>query len=230
MLWYEEKDLNSEVVRDYMFMGGNENTRPDEVLTVSEKYGVQFRISPCGLRSWEGKYATAFKRYYSKVVKVGITDFVVLPLEEREKYCELIINEWQNTLKLINQLKAELEKLKNSLQKEAGSRQLLKIGVGVNIKSGRPNFQIWLKVNSLTVSVRDYFDRTRVERNGTIYCAKNWAEVQKGNYDEIVKPLTEAYGVPGTTRHMFRLSGLLSPEATKEIQKMTVELSKAQPL
>ena len=230
MMWYEEKDMDNEVVRDYMFLGGNENTRPDEVITVSEKYGVQFRISPCGLRSWEGKYATAFKRYYSKVAKVGVTDFVALPLEERETYCELIINEWKNTLEMINQLKAKLENLKVSLQKEAGGKQLLKIGVGINIRSGRPNFQIWLKINSLTVSVRDYFDRTRVELTGTLYCAKNWTEVQKGNYDEVVKPLVEPYGVPGTTKHRFQLSGLLSPEATKELQEMTVELSKAQPL
>ena len=231
MMWYEEKDLNSEVVRDFMFLGGNENTRPDTVYVISEKYGVQFRISPCGLRSWEGKYATAFKRYYSKAVKVGVADFARLPLEERETYCELIINEWNNTLELINQLKTKLENLKFSLQKEAGSRRLLKIGVGINIRSGRPNFQIWLNINSLTVSVRDYFDGTRVNLEGRLYCAKNWAEVQKGNYDEIIKSLIEPYGgVPSTTKHTLQLSGLLSPEATRELQKLTVELSKAQPL
>ena len=233
MLWYEEKDLAAEAVQDYIFMGGNEDSRPDTVFTVSEKYGIRLRVCPSGLRTWEGEYeeyTTAFEKCYSKVVKVGYTDFVALPLEEREHYCELIINEWQNTLELINQLKAELEKLKCSLQKEAGNRKLLKIGVGVNIRSGRPNFQIWLKIDSLTVSVRDYFDGRRVELTGTLYCAKNWTEVQKGNYDEVVKLLVEPYGVPGTTRHVFQLSGLLSPEATRELQEMTVELSKAQPL
>ena len=230
MMWYEEKDMDNEVVRDYMFLGGNENTRPDEVINVSEKYGVTLRISPCGLRSWEGEHATAFEKCYSKVVKVGYTDFMALPLEEREHYCKLIINEWQNALKIISQLKSGLEQLKLALQKEAGNRKLLKIGVGINIRSGRPNFQIWLKMDSLTVSVRDYFDGRRVKLEGTLYCAKNWTEVQKGNYDEVVKPLVEPYGVPGTTKHRFQLSGLLSPEATKELQEMTVQLSKAQSL
>ena len=35
MNWYEEKDMNNEVVKDYMFMGGNENPRSDTVKTVS---------------------------------------------------------------------------------------------------------------------------------------------------------------------------------------------------
>ena len=229
MLWYEEKDMDNEVVRDYMFLGGNENTRPDEVITISEKYGVTLRICPSGLRTWEGEHATAFEKCYSKVVKVGYTDFMALPLEEREHYCKLIINEWQNALKMISQLKSSLEQLKLALQKEAGNRKLLNIGVGINIRSGRPNFQIWLKMDSLTVSVRDYFDGRRVELEGTLYCAKNWTEVQKGNYDELInKDLVEPYGVPGTTKHTFQLSGLLSPEATRELQKTTVELSKAQ--
>ena len=131
---------------------------------------------------------------------------------------------------MVNQLKSKLEILKCSLQKEAGNRKLLKIGVGINNKSGRPNFQIWLKIDSLTVSVSDYYNGRMVELKGTLYCAKNWTEVQKGNYDEIIKILVEPYGVPGTTRHWFQLSGLLSPEATRELQEMTVELSKAQPL
>ena len=230
MMWYEEKDMDNEVVSGYMFLGGNENTRPDEVFTASEKYGVQFRISPCGLRTWEGEHVTAFEKCYSKVVKVGVTDFLALPLEEREEYTEKIIEEWNKILGLISQLKSGLEQLKVALQKEAGNRNLLKIGVGINTRSGRPNFQIWLKMDSLTVSVRDYFDGRRVELKGTLYCAKNWTEVQKGNYDEVVKPLVEPYGVPGTTKHRFQLSGLLSSEATKELQEMTVELSKAQPL
>ena len=230
-MWYEEKDANNEAMRDYIFMGRNEDSRPDEVFTASEKYGVQFRISPCGLRTWEGgEYATAFEKCYSKVVKIPCQEFSKLSLGERERYSELIISEWQNILDLVNQLKSKLELLKCSLQKEAGNRKLLKIGVGVNIRSGRPNFQIWLKIDSLTVSVRDYFNGRRVELKGTLYCAKNWTEVQKGNYDEVVKLLVEPYGVPGTTRHMFQLSGLLSPEATRELQQMTVELSKAQPL
>ena len=229
-MWYEEKDMNHEVARDFLFMGGNE-TRPDTVFTVSEKYDIRLRFCPSGLRTWEGKNANAFEKCYSKVVKVGYTDFVALPLEERERYCELVINEWQNTLKIINQLKTALEQLKADLQKEAGSRQLLKIGVGINIRSGRPNFQIWLNINSLTVSVRDYFDGTRVNLEGRLYCAKNWAEVQKGNYDEIVKSLIEPYGgVPSTTKHTLQLSGLLSPEATRELQGLMVQLSKAQSL
>lgn len=230
MLWYEEKDMNHEAVRDYVFMGGNENSRPDEVFTVSEKYGVQFRISPCGLRSWEGDHATAFENCYSKVVKLGFEDFIALPLEERENYTKSIIEEWNKILELIKQLKAALEQLKANLQKEAGTRKLFKIGTGINNKTGRPNFQIWLKMDSLTVSVKDYFNGRRVELKGTLYCAKNWTEVQKGNYDEVVKLLVEPYGVPGTTRHTFQLSGLLSPEATRGLQEMTVELSKAQPL
>ena len=231
-MWYEEKDLAAEAVKDYIFMGGDEDSRPDEVFIASEKYGVQFRISPCGLRTWEGEYeyATAFEKCDAKVVRIPYEEFFKLSLGERERYSELIISEWQNILDLVNQLKSKLELLKCSLQKEAGNRKLLKIGVGVNIRSGRPNFQIWLKIDSLTVSVRDYFNGRRVELTGTLYCAKNWTEVQKGNYDEVVKLLVEPYGVPGTTRHMFQLSGLLSPEATRELQEMTVELSKAQPL
>lgn len=225
-MWYDEKDANNEVVKDYVFMGGNENTRPDEVLTVSEKFGVQLRICPSGLKIWEGKNSEAFENCYSKVVKVAVTDFVDLPLEERESYCELVINEWQNILELINQLKAELEKLKCSLQKEAGNRQLLKIGVGINIKSGRPNFQIWLKMDSLTVLQRSTFNGPEVEIKGTLYCAKNWASVHKGDYDEMVTPLIVPYGVPSTNRHQFQLSGLLSPEAIRELKEMTLELSK----
>lgn len=230
-MWYDEKDANHEVAMDYIFMGGNEDSRPDEVFNVSEKYGVQFRISPCGLRTWEGsEYATAFEKCYSKVVKIPSQEFFKLSLDERERYSELIVSEWQNILEMVNQLKSKLEILKCSLQKEAGNRKLLKIGVGINNKSGRPNFQIWLKIDSLTVSVSDYYNGRMAELKGTLYCAKNWTEVQKGNYDEIVKILVEPYGVPGTTRHWFQLFGLLSPEATRELQEMTVELSKAQPL
>lgn len=230
MLWYEEKDMDNEAVRDFIFMGSDETSRPDTVFTVSDKYGVQLRICPSGLRTWEGENATAFEKCYSKVVKMGYNEFLTLPLEEREEYTEKIIEEWNRILDLTHQLKTGLEQLKTALQKEAGNRKLVKIGTGINIRSGRPNFQIWLEVKSLAVSVRDYFNGRRVELKGTLYCAKNWTEVQKGNYDEIVKPLVEPYGVPGTTRHLFHLSGLLSPEATKELQEMTVELSKAQPL
>ena len=226
MLWYEEKDLNSEVVRDHMFMGGNENTRPDEVLTVSEKYGVTLRICPSGLRTWEGEYETAFKKCFSKVVKLGYCEFLALPLEERETYTEKVIEEWNKTLELINRLKVGLEQLKDALKKEAGNSKLVKIGTGINVKSGRPNFQIWLDVKSLSVLLSSAFNGPDVELKGTLYCAKNWVSVQKGDYDEIVKPLIVPYGVPGTSRHRFQLSGLLSPEATRELQEMTLELSK----
>ena len=227
MMWYEEKDMDNEVVRDYMFLGGNENTRPDEVINVSEKYGVTLRISPCGLRSWEGKNAEAFENCYSKVVKMGYGDFLDLPLEERETYTELIIEEWKNLLSLISQLKIALEELKDVLQKEAGNRKLVKIGTGINIKSGRPNFQIWLDVKSLSVKLAtSKYDGPDVELKGTLYCAKNWASVQKGDYDEIVKSLIVPYGVPGTSRHQFQLSGLLRPDATRELQEMTLALSK----
>lgn len=87
-MWYEEKDASNEVARDYMFMGGNENIRPDIVFTVSEKYGVKLRVCPSGLRTWEGKNVEAFEECYSKVVKLGYCDFVILPLEEREEYTE----------------------------------------------------------------------------------------------------------------------------------------------
>ena len=138
-MWYEEKDANNEAARDYMFMGGNENTRSDTVFTVSEKYDVQLRVCPSGLRTWEGKNAEAFEECYSKVVKMGYGDFVCLPLEERENYTKQIIEEWNKILELINQLKSALEQLKADLQKEAGNRKLLKIGTGIKIKTDRPN-------------------------------------------------------------------------------------------
>ena len=227
MMWNEEKDLNSEVVRDFMFLGGNENTRPDTVSTVSEKHGVTLRICPSGLRTWEGKNAEAFENCYSKVVKMGYGDFVNLPIEERENYTHQIIEEWNKILELISRLKVALEELKANLQKEAGTRKLFKIGTGINNKTGRPNFQIWLKIESLSVlPTYNKYDGPDVELKGTLYCAKNWASVQKGDYDEIVKSLIVPYGVPGTSRHQFQFSGLLSPDATKELQGMTLELSK----
>lgn len=226
-MWYDEKDLAAEAVKDYVFMGGNEDIRPDTVFTVSEKYDVNLRACPSGLRTWEGKYSEAFENCYSKVVKMGYGDFLDLPLEERERYTKRIIEEWNKIREMINHLKSGLEQLKTALQKEAGNRKLVKIGVGINNKTGRPNFQIWLKIESLTVKVTtSKYDGPDVELKGTLYCAKNWNEVQKGNYDEIVKSLVEPYGVPGTSRHQFQLSGLLSPDATRELQEMTLALSK----
>ena len=60
----------------------------------------------------------------------------------------------------------------------------------------------------------------------TFYFSINSTSVQKGDYDEIVKSLIVPYGVPGTSRHQFQLSGLLSPDATRELQEMTLALSK----
>ena len=226
MMWYEEKDMDSEVVKDYMFMSGNENSRPDTVNIVSEKYDIRLRICSSGLRTWEGKYAEAFENCYSKVVKIGYNKFFELSLEDREMYTELIIKEWSSMLELMKRLKGDLDQLKTALQKEAGNRKLVKIGVGINNKTGRPNFQIWLKIESLSVKLTtSKYDGPDVELKGTLYCAKNWSEVQKGNYDEIVKSLVEPYGV-GTSRHQFQLSGLLSPDATRELQEMTLALSK----
>ena len=230
MMWHEEKDMDNEVVRDYMFLGGNENTRHDEVITVSEKYGVTLRICPSGLRTWEGKYAEAFENCYSKVVKVGYTDFVALPLEEREEYTEKIIEEWNKILGLISQLKSGLEQLKDALQKEAGNKKLLKIGVGINIKTDRPNFQIWLEVSSLSVLVVPCLNGKGVQLRGTLCLAKNWRELQDNNYDEVVSSLVLPFGAPGTTRHKFQLTGLLSPEATKPVQELAKELWRARSL
>ena len=230
MMWYEEKDMDNEVVRDYMFLGGNENTRPDEVITVSEKYGVTLRICPSGLRTWEGKNAEAFEECYSKVVKMGYGDFISLSLEERENYTKQIIEEWNRTLELINQLKVALEELKDALQKEAGNRKLFKIGTGINIKTDRPNFQIWLEVSSLSVLVVPCLNGKAVHLRGTLRLAKNWHELQEGNYDEVVSTLVIPFGAPGTTRHKFQLTGLLSQESVRPVQELAKELWRARSL
>ena len=229
-MWYEEKDLTAEAVKDCIFMGGDENTRPDTVLSVSEKYDVRLRVCPSGLRTWEGKNAEAFENCYSKVVKMGYGDFLDLPLEERETYTELIIEEWKNLLSLISQLKIALEELKDALQKEAGNRKLLKIGVGINIKTDRPNFQIWLEVSSLSVLVVPCLNGKGVQLRGTLRLAKNWHELQEENYDEVVSSLVIPFGVPGNTKYKFQLSGLLSQEATKPVQELAKELWRARSL
>ena len=230
-MWYDEKDLAAEAVKDYVFMGGNEDIRPDTVFTVSEKYDVNLRACPSGLRTWEGEHAEAFENCYSKVVKMGYGDFLDLPLEERETYTELIIEEWKNLRSLISRLKIALEELKDALQKEAGNRKLLKIGVGINIKTDRPNFQIWLEVSSLSVLVVPCLNGKGVQLRGTLRLAKNWCELhEKGNYDEVVSSLVIPFGVPGTTRHKFQLTGLLSPEATKPVQELPKELWRARSL
>lgn len=226
-MWYDEKDANNEATRDYIFMGGNENSRPDQVFTVSEKFGVKLRICPSGLKIWEGKNIEAFENRYSKVVKLGYNDFINLPLKEREEYTEKIIEDWNKILKLSNQLKLALEQLKANLQKEAGDRKLFKIGTGINIKTRRPNFQIWLEVSSLSVLVTSCFDGKSVSLRGTLRCAKNWHELQDGNYDEIEGTLVLPFGNPGTTRHTFRLTGLLSPEATRSVQEIEKKLWEA---
>lgn len=224
-MWYDEKDMNNETVRDFMFMGGeNENSRPDQVFTVSEKFGVQLRVCSSGLKIWEGEHAEAFENRYSKVVKLGYDDFINLPLKEREVYTEKIIEDWNRILELSSQLKLALEQLKANLQKEAGDRKLIKIGTGINIKTGRPNFQIWLEVSSLSVLVTSCFDGKSVSLRGTLRCAKNWHELQDGNYDEVPSTLVLPFGTPGTTRHKFQLTGLLSPEATKNVQEIEKKL------
>lgn len=226
-MWYDEKDANNEAIRDYMFMGGNENSRPDQVFTVSEKYGVKLRICPSGLKIWEGENVEAFEYCYSKIVKLGYDDFINLSLKEREEYTEKIIEDWNRILKLSNQLKLALEQLKANLQKEAGDRKLFKIGTGINIKTSRPNFQIWLEVSSLSVLVTSCFDGKSVSLRGTLRCAKNWHELQDGNYDKVEGALVLPFGTPGTTRHTFQLTGLLSPEATRNVQEIEKKLWKA---
>ena len=99
-MWYDEKDANNEVVKDFMFMGGNENSRPDSVFTVSEKYGVKLRFCSSGLKIWEGEHTEAFENCYSKVVELGYDEFVSLPLKEREEYTEKIIEDWNKILEL----------------------------------------------------------------------------------------------------------------------------------
>ena len=227
MNWYEEKDMNNEVVKDYMFMGGNENPRSDTVFIISAKYGVKLRVCPSGLRTWEGKNAEAFENCYSKIVKMGYGDFICLSLEERENYTKQIIEEWDKILELINQLKSALEQLKADLQKEAGNKKLLKIGIGINKKTNRPNFQIWLEVSSLLVLVTSTFNGKSVSLRGTLQCAKNWHELQEGNYDEVDATLVLPFETPGTTRHKFQLTGLLSPEATRNVQEIEKKLWKA---
>ena len=227
MNWYEEKDMNNEVVKDYMFMGGNENPRSDTVFIVSAKYGVKLRVCPSGLRTWEGKNAEAFENCYSKVVKMGYGDFICLSLEERENYTKQIIEEWDKILELINNLKSGLEQLKTALQKEAGNKKLLKIGTGINIKTERPNFQIWLKVSSLSVSVIDCLNGKSVVLKGELCLAKNWRELQEGNYDEVVASLVPPFGAPGNTRHKFYLTGHLSPYATQDLKNIAKALLKA---
>lgn len=226
-MWYDEKDANNEVVRDYIFMSGNENSRPDQVFTVSEKYEVKLRICSSGLKIWEGENVEAFEYCYSKIVKLGYEDFVSLPLEERENYTKRIIEEWNKILELSSQLKLALEQIKANLQKEAGNRKLLKIGIGINIKTGRPNFQIWLEVSSLLVLVTTTYNGKSVSLRGTLRCAKNWHELQDGNYDEVSSTLVLPFGTPGTTRHTFQLTGLLSPEATKNVQEIEKKLWEA---
>ena len=227
MNWYEEKDMNNEVVKDYMFMGGNENPRSDTVFIISAKYGVKLRVCPSGLRTWEGKNAEAFENCYSKIVKMGYGDFICLSLEERENYTKQIIEEWDKILELINQLKSGLEQLKTALQKEAGNKKLLKIGTGINIKTERPNFQIWLKVSSLSVSVIDCLNGKSVVLKGELCLAKNWRELQEGNYDEVVASLVTPFGAPGNTRYKFYLTGHLSPYATRDLQNIAKALLKA---
>ena len=227
MMWYEEKDMDNEVVRDYMFLGGNENTRPDEVFTVSEKFGVQHRVCPSGLKIWEGENSEAFEKCYSKLVKLGYDEFISLPLKEREEYTEKIVEDWNRILELSRQLESALEQLKADLQKEAGNRKLLKIGTGINKKTNRPNFQIWLEVSSLLVLVTSTFNGKSVSLRGTLQCAKNWHELQEGKYDEVEATLVVPFGTPGTTRHKFQLTGLLSPEATRNVQEIENKLWKA---
>lgn len=227
-MWYDEKDMNNETVRDFMFMGGeNENSRPDQVFTVSEKFGVQLRVCSSGLKIWEGEHAEAFENRYSKVVELGYEEFINLPIKEREEYTEKIIEDWNRILELSSQLKLALEQLKANLQKEARDRKLIKIGTGINIKTGRPNFQIWLEVSSLSVLVTSCFDGKSVSLRGTLRCAKNWHELQDGNYDKVDGTLVLPFGTPGTTRHTFQLTGLLSPEATKNVQEIEKKLWKA---
>lgn len=227
-MWYDEKDMNNETVRDFMFMGGeNENSRPDQVFTVSEKFGVQLRVCSSGLKIWEGEHAEAFENRYSKVVELGYEEFINLPIKEREEYTEKIIEDWNRILELSSQLKLALEQLKANLQKEARDRKLIKIGIGINIKTGRPNFQIWLEVSSLSVLVTSCFDGKSVSLRGTLRCAKNWHELQDGNYDKVDGTLVLPFGTPGTTRHTFQLTGLLSPEATKNVQEIEKKLWKA---
>ena len=226
-MWYDEKDANNEIVKDFMFMGGNENSRPDSVFTVSEKYGVKLRFCLSGLKIWEGEHTEAFENCYSKIVKLRYEDFVSLPLEERENYTKRIIEEWNKILELSSQLKLALEQIKANLQKEAGNRKLLKIGIGLNIKTGRPNFQIWLEVSSLLVLVTTTYNGKSVSLRGTLRCAKNWHELQDGNYDEVPSTLVLPFGTPGTTRHTFQLTGLLSPEATRNVQEIENKLWKA---
>ena len=226
-MWYDEKDANNEVVKDYVFMCGNENTSPDTVFTVSEKYGVQLRVCSSGLKIWEGKNAEAFEKCYSKVVKLGYDEFVSLPLKEREEYTEKIVEDWNRILELSSQLKSALEQLKADLQKEAGNKKLLKIGIGINKKTNRPNFQIWLEVSSLLVLVTSTFNGKSVSLRGTLQCAKNWHELQEGNYDEVDATLVLPFETPGTTRHKFQLTGLLSPEATRNVQEIEKKLWKA---
>ena len=229
-MWYDEKDLAAEAVKDSIFMGGNENSRPDTVFIVSAKYGVKLRVCPSGLRTWEGKNAEAFENCYSKVVKMGYGDFICLSLEERENYTKQIIEEWDKILELINQLKSGLEQLKTALQKEAGNKKLLKIGTGINIKTERPNFQIWLKVSSLSVSVIDCLNGKSVVLKGELCLAKNWRELQEGNYDEVVASLVPPFGAPGNTRHKFYLTGHLSPYATQDLKNIAKALLKARSL
>ena len=65
---------------------------------------------------------------------------------------------------------------------------------------------------------------------GELCLAKNWRELQEGNYDEVVASLVPPFGAPGNTRHKFYLTGRLSPYATQDLKNIAKALLKARSL
>lgn len=244
-MWYDDKDLEREAEQSEMFRPATqkeieEGRKRDEMkmapfdhLPKDEKGRPMisgYSIGYCGGYYLDHDPRKFVWRKIQKFVEHPGERFEVTP--EIKSLIEKAKAEEAEYIKLSEEYQGLIDHLVNQIKNS--KYRLIKIGTGINKRTGNPNFQVYLDRNSLKKDAKPWYGdwsstytKESLFINLKVIEAKNLKEAEKEVNNEFSQSKFELVGLasdPSTSRHTYEISGWIQKIFDSKEMKRAIEL------
>lgn len=160
------------------------------IFEINALYGIKYRVDDFSsyFICSDEKVLQAFKLDFYKT-KQKLKDFSQLSAEEQNMFIEIALKKYDEYLKVADEYFVLMQMFINKLKHRGENNPIVKIGVGINRKTGHPNFQIFLDTRTLEVKETNFGFRFKkpeeVNIFGKVYFAKNFGEIKTSEAEEL---------------------------------------------
>ena len=246
MAWYDEKDLEYEAEQNEIWTATPDCTKIEKeyekmrnkfmffkeiernvekqysIFEVNKKYGIKLRVNHLYSELFSDKVLVKpFELELYKYQKMDLENYSKMNEEEQNEFCDSAYNRYNEMLKKADKYFVLLQIFMYYLKSKG---DIINIGIGVNRRTGNPNFQLYLDTNSLKIKDTNFgidFPKKPEEVNlfGNLYRAKNFKEVQ---YEQPIE--FELISKNSYCNHDFEYKQWFNNELYKHLGKLFTEI------